>query len=197
MTWQTRGCVAGAVVLAFSLSVLAVRPGTAADDKGAAPAVRKLADSIEKGDAGAAKEQADAIAKTFELEEVMHMLLPRAKKGEGVGEKPGVISPDGIEARFLNLGKKPLPPKQLEKEGAALARAAYITAAIAEVAERKAPEKKEGTKDPKDWIAWTKDMKSASIELAKAARGKDPKIVKEAASKLNSSCSNCHGVFRD
>ena len=197
MTWQTRGCVAGAVVLALGLSVLAVRPGTAADDKGAASAVRKLADAVEKGDATAVKDQADAIAKTYELEEVMHRLVLRTKKGEGVGDKPGAISPDGIEAKFLNLGKKPLPQKQLDKEADAIAKAAYITAALGEIAERKAPEKKEGTKDPKDWIAWSKDMKSASVELAKAARGKDPKMVKEAASKLNNSCSNCHGTFRD
>ena len=40
-------------------------------------------------------------------------------------------------------------------------------------------------------------MGDAAVELAKAAKAKEPKGVKDAAGKLNTSCNNCHGVFRD
>src|SRR5262249_54929751 len=137
------------------------------------------------------------IAKKYELEEIMHVFQLRTKKGEGVGEKSDKITPDGIEAYLINIGKKPLPMPRLTKEAAAIARAGAFATAVAEITERKAPEKKDGKKDPKNWIAWSKEMNAAGMELAKAAKSKDAKGVKDAASKLNSSCNNCHGDFRD
>jgi cytochrome c556 len=40
-------------------------------------------------------------------------------------------------------------------------------------------------------------MQAAAVELANAAKAKKQNEVKNAASKLNSTCNNCHGVFRD
>jgi cytochrome c556 len=198
MIGHARVLLAGAALLALGICILVAGSGNAADEneKAARAALRKVADLIDKGDLGAAKAAAKDIAKKYELEEVMHAFQLRTKKGEGLGEKPGAITPDGIEAKLINLAKKALPAKQLEKEADALARAAYISAAIAEVANFKVPEK-DAKKNPKDWIAWTKDMTDAAQDLAKAAKAKDPKGVKEAANKLNTSCNNCHGVFRD
>jgi Cytochrome C' len=193
MKWHTRVLMASVAVLAAGVAGIAL----AGDEQEARAAVRKLADAVAKNDDAAVKQGADDIAKKYELEEVMHSFQLRTKKGEGVGDKPGAITPDGIEAKFIALGKKPLPPATLNKEAAAIARAAYLSAAIAEVAERKTPEKKEGNKDPKDWLAWCKDMKAGSLDLARAAKAKDAKGVKDAASKVNSSCNNCHRVFRD
>jgi cytochrome c556 len=41
------------------------------------------------------------------------------------------------------------------------------------------------------------DMHKASDELIKALKDKKPEEVKKAANKLNGTCTECHGVFRD
>jgi hypothetical protein len=202
MIGHARVLVAGASLLALALGILAAGSGSAADDnteKAARAALRKVADLVEKGEMAGAKAAAKDIAKKYELEEVMHAFQLRTKKGEGIGDKPGEFRPDGIEAALVNWARKPPTQKELEKKGDAIARAAYISAATAEVAKFKVPDKdpKDAKKNPKDWEAWSKDMTDASLELAKAAKAKDPKALKEAASKLNTTCNNCHGVFRD
>jgi cytochrome c556 len=199
MMTHARLLIAGAGLLVLGLGILAAG-GRAADDKDSRQALRKAADLIEEGKMDEAKKAAKDIAKKYELDDVMHAFQLRTKKGEGLGDKPGAITPDGIEAKLIGLAKaKPMGAKQLEKEAAALARAAYISAAIAEVAKFKVPERdpKEPKKNPKVWEALSKDMGEASLELAKAAKARDPKGVKDAASKLNTSCNNCHTDFRD
>lgn len=200
MTRFARLTLAGSTIMALGLGVLTAAGGNGADDKqDALNAVRRMADAIEKKDEETVKAQLEIVAKKGSLDEVMHLFALRSKQGEGLGPKPGAITPDGIEAKILNLatGKKQIPEKQLEKEADALARAGYISAAIAEVAIKFAPDRKEGAKDPKEWIAWSKDMKAASIEFAEAAKARKGKEVKAAAVKLNNSCSACHSVFRD
>jgi hypothetical protein len=200
MTTQARVTILGSAVLAAGLALATADRGVAADDKKTAVAATlRLAKALEDKDEAAAKKELDLIAMKGSLDEVMHLFALRSKGGAGVGETPGAITPDGIEAKILNLskGKKPIPEATLKKEGDALAKAGYISAALAEVALKFRPEKKEGNKDPKDWDTWSKDMKVAGLELAEAAKAKKPKETKEAVNKLNASCNNCHGVFRD
>src|SRR5262245_3894548 len=81
--------------------------GRAADDKDVKPALRKLAAAFEKDDAAEIKKQAEETAKmSDEIDDFMHAMALRTKKGLGVGDKPGAIMPDGIEAKLQNLGKK-------------------------------------------------------------------------------------------
>ena len=40
-------------------------------------------------------------------------------------------------------------------------------------------------------------MRASALQLAEAARKKDAAGVKTAVNKLNGTCSNCHGEFRD
>jgi hypothetical protein len=169
---------------------------SAADDKGLRDEILKLAEAIEKGDDGSA--QAGAIAKKNELEDVMGLFRLRTKKGLGIGPTPNAIKPDGIEAKIMNLGRKPLHSGELNAEAKELVRAAYITAAIAAIAKEKCPvDKKQGEKDPQSWKGWATDLQKASVELAKAAEAKKANDIKTAATKMNSSCNSCHGVFRD
>ncbi len=198
MKTQVRGLIAGGVVLVVGLWLVAgAETIGAADDKDVRSAILKIADLIEKNDDAAAKKQAAALAKDAELGDVMYLLLLRSKKGVGVGPEPGKITPDGIEAKLINIGKRPLPKAQIDKEGDAIARMALITAAVAEVAHVKAPEKNEGTKKRADWLMWAQEMRQASGQLNQAAKAKNPAGVKTAAAKVNSACNNCHGVFRD
>ena len=47
------------------------------------------------------------------------------------------------------------------------------------------------------WSQWSEAMRKSADELADAAKAKAPAAIKTAAAKLNSTCNNCHGVFRD
>jgi cytochrome c556 len=185
------------VVLA-GLGAFAGRGG-ASDEAAIRDEILKIADAIEKGDADAARKQADALAaKVDVLTDVMALFRLRMRKGIGVGPTPNAIKPDGIEAKIMALGKKAPTPKEATSEGPGVAHAAYVTAAIAEIALRKpAVDKKEGEKDPAKWKEWSEAMRKSSEELAQAAKaGKGPEV-KAAATRLNASCNHCHEVFRD
>ena len=195
MRKHARLLAAGVAAVVCGFGFLAAT-GSAADDKDRA-AIRKVADAFEKGDPAAAKSQAKAIADKAELEDVMHLLALRKMGGEGIGPKPDVVKPDGIEAKIQGLGKRVMAA-ELKSNGPALERAAYITAAIAEIAQYKCPVKqKTGMKDPKQWTAWTEEMRDSALDLAKAVKAGDGMAVKKAATKLDGTCRNCHGVFRD
>src|SRR5262245_15460973 len=63
-----------------------------------------------------AKAAAD-VAKKNEMGEVMHLFKLRTKGGVGAGPAAGAITPDGIEAKIMGLGKKPLSPADLKAQG--------------------------------------------------------------------------------
>ncbi len=187
-------------VSALGLWFLAAAGSNAADENDLQGAVMKLAGSLEKKDADAKKQAAD-IAKNLEgIEELMHLMSlrrPNGKGGVGVGPKPGAISPDGIEAKIMALAKKPLSKTQLEKEADGLERMAYTAAAIGQVANYKPPDKDDGKKKKKDWLAWSQEMSETALELAEAAKKKDAAGIKTAAGKLDNKCNTCHEVFKD
>jgi hypothetical protein len=193
MKTHTRLFTLGAALLALAGWFLA--PATtskAADEKDPREDVLKLAGMIEKMDNQGAKQQAETIAKSVEeIGDVMRLMALRTKKGAGVGDKPGAIMPDGIEAKIMDLGKRAKPKKELEAQAKALEQAAYRAAAIAQIAQVKLPDK-----DKKDWQGWADDMYKGSLDLAKAVQAKDPKQVKAAATKLEGSCNSCHEKFR-
>jgi hypothetical protein len=195
------------VVLALGVCLLGVtRSGTAADDeptkkaKAAAESVLKLADALEKGDADAIKKEKATLDK-MELLPIMTGFKKRDADpvgGIGFGPKPKVYDPDGIEAQIMGLAKKELPAGTLAKQVDDIKKAGFISAAIAEASLNKCTvTKKMGDKDPKDWAKWMGDMKDASKALSDAAKAGNAKDIKNAAGKLNASCNNCHGIFRD
>jgi cytochrome c556 len=121
----------------------------------------------------------------------------RDKGGLGVG-KPGAYSPDGIEAKIMALAKKKLTAADVAAQANDIAQLAKITAAIGEVAEQHAPTKKVAGKNPKDWKKWSNEMRDDALDLAKIVQGAkpDPGKIKEAATKLNGTCTDCHDKFR-
>ena len=193
----------GAVVLTLGFWFLAAGNSGAADDKGDMRAlVQKLADTIAKGDAEQAKTLAAEIAKDADLEAVMYLMKKRENKGKakgyfGVGKEAGSIQPDGIEAKIINLSKRPVSDKQLDKESEALVEMAYRLAAVAEIAKAKPSEKANNAAKKKDWADYADSMRKGAGELAEGAKEKKAPAIKDAASKINSSCNNCHGSFRD
>jgi hypothetical protein len=203
MKKQARVLVTGTAALSLAIGFLVVGSGGAADDKGDLRIiVQKIADAIEKKDVDGAKKLAEQVAKdNDELEPVMRLMSKRVPAGKakvfGVGKKPGAISPDGIEAKVINLGKTAKKQNEIDKESMDLAEMAYRVAAIAEVAHAKPPAKDEPKKKKKDWMEGSADMKKAALELAEAAKAKNPAEIKKAAAKLNSTCNACHAIFRD
>src|SRR6516225_1499935 len=122
MRSDARGWVIGVVFLVAAFCVVTdSRSRSRADDGEIRGEILKLADAIEKG-GDANKAQAGAIGKKAELEDVMGLFRLRTKKGFGVGEKPGAITPDGIELFIINLGKRELRKDQLDSESKDLAR---------------------------------------------------------------------------
>ncbi|MGE3804753.1 MAG: cytochrome c [Gemmataceae bacterium] len=189
-SWQ----MGGGAMLALAL-VLLPSSGKGAADAKLVAAINKLAEQVAK-DPDAAKKQAAAVAKAHDFDVVMKLFELRTKDGVGIGAKAGDIKPDGIESLFTNYEKR-VSSAQLESGADDLARAAYVTAAIALITHQHTPKKKVGKKDPKDWTKWTDEMYKASLDLAAAFKEKDTKKVKAAATALNLSCGNCHSAFRN
>jgi soluble cytochrome b562 len=187
--------VAGAAVLTLGIVFLAT--GQAANE---ATDVDKLADVAAKNPAELPKKAAEYAKNVDALEDVMNLMKKRMKNGKGgygVGPKPTGAQDDGIEVRIQNFGKRSPNAAQLKKDKDALMQMVHRTTAIAEIALAMTPKKKEGDKDPKDWKEYANEMIKQSQALGKAIEAADPKAVKDTANRLNASCTNCHGKFRD
>src|SRR5215204_6462390 len=111
-----------AVMLSVGVSLLAGlvalpgRSGAGVEPK-TKEALLKIAAAIEKGSDADATKDAKALAKSIEeLNDVMHGFKLRTKKGLGVGSKPGVALPDGIELKLNAIGRDGITPAQLKKE---------------------------------------------------------------------------------
>jgi cytochrome c556 len=198
---QVRWLLSMTIISVAGLCFLgAVTHSNAAADKDIAETVNKIADALEKKDTDNAKKLAQTLKDEdkYPIEDVMQLFKPRKDKGLGIGPKAGAVMPDGIELKVIAMAMNELPQKELDAYAADLARAAYIAAAVAEVAKDKCPvTKKEGDKDPKDWKNWVESMQKAALELADAAKTKKPSVVKAAADKVDGACKTCHKVFKE
>jgi hypothetical protein len=199
MRRQLTKLILGGAFLALGIGAVTASTGPAsmADLK---ESVQAIADALAKGDEAGAQKLAADVAKTASVEDAMHLFGLRkgaTSKAYGVGATPKAITPDGIEAKINNFKAKAPAKAAIEKDAEAFIQMAYRTAAISEVVAKKAPEKDMGDKKAKDWITWSNNMKAASLDLASALKATDPAKIRAAASKINQSCTQCHGVFRD
>src|SRR5262249_6923852 len=186
--------------IAIILLAVGIIPGTtmAAEREDVCKALIKLAELLEKNDKADTAKQASAIAESLDsIDEVMYLMSRRrgTKGGMGVGDKPGAITPDGIEAKITDLAKKELTNERLAKEAKAIQRMAHITVAIAEVTKHKSPPL--AKKYKQIWLDSTEEMRRFSVDLARAAEKKDAKALREAAQKIDASCNKCHQPFQD
>ena len=168
--------------------------------------LKKLTDAVAKrGEATTNPKENDkaiedlkkGVNNTTDLKHIMWAAYkPRTKGGQGVGEKAGSVTPDGIEAKLVNLSKKPLPAGQLQKESADLIRLAQVAQAISEIAEMNAPKPGQPKQPLAKWMLFNKDQKDGAKDLIDAVNANKPAAVQTAATKLYGSCTQCHGVFR-
>lgn len=197
MISHLRAWTIGLVALVLGVGFLSSRTSIAADGKTLVDGVKKVADALEKKDTAGAKKQAEAIAKDTAMEDLMHLFALRTKKGLGVGSKPGSINPDGIERKLMDLAKKPLDAKQMGDEAQAIKEMGNDMAALAAVCTAKPPEKDDGKKKKKDWVAWSAELQQQSLDLANAAKDKKAADVQKAAKAADATCTKCHDVFRE
>ena len=199
----------GVVVMSFGLvTLVALGQAFAADDdtdivvpKKIQDSVNKMADDISKGN----KVDKDAAAFFMdhkdELKKTMWVFKPREKDGKGglgVGPKPGVYKPDGIEALLLNqLAMKPMQKLDVKTSAADLERLADITLAMAEITGKYVPEKTVGKKTPKEWNGSNEDVKKAALQLKDAVKAGSNADMKKALGQLAAGCTRCHTTFRE
>jgi hypothetical protein len=192
-------------VLLLALSIASAGAARSADDdddvlKKAIAAARepvlKLAQATEAKDFD---KQAEKLAKEHTMAAVMRQFKPRTKEGGGIGigEVPGAITPDNIELKIIRWTDKPPTKTELTKFNAELVKMAQVTRAIAEATPYWTGKPKPGT-DPKDWAKYSDVMKKSADDLIAALKEKEPdsKKIQIVATKLLSSCTDCHSKFR-
>jgi hypothetical protein len=188
--------------LVFGVAVV-VSVGRSADEdvdpkvvKEAGKTLEKLARDMDKMKADDVKKVGDDMAKKYGLDQVMYNLKTRAKHGLGVGPATASIKPDGIELKFNELSKEALAPATVAKEAPALIQAARVTAALARVIPS-FPEPPVTPPPPAGtWGKLSKEMQKGSEDLEAALKKGDPKSIQTAATKVYSSCVECHKIYR-
>lgn len=209
---MTKNCAMGlgvALALAAGVGVLSLR---AADDNPVPATVKKLADQVGTKDWADLTKEGDAIMKKLgeqkrELNDIMYVFKLRGaakNPGIGIGDKPGAITPDGIEAKLNNWAKRGVKVTAKDLQHAAeFSRMAEISAAVAGIVAN-APNEKARKKpaDVQKWKEYSKEMHDSSLDLIKALKSKGPMATKAAAVKaaavtLQGTCTKCHGDFRD
>jgi len=172
---------------------LAINDGQASVDDATNAAINGVADLLAKGDVAGAKKAAAEVKS--DIETVMAGFKLRSKKGIGVGEK-GAIQPDGVELKINAIARDGVTTATLKKEGAAIARAGYVTAAIGQIAHAQTPKMDEGKKKKADWIEWSDGLISSAQEFSKIAAAGDAAGLKKSANKIKQACDSCHMVFK-
>jgi soluble cytochrome b562 len=160
----------------FLLSVISTS-APAAGDKDMRPAVIKIGDAFKAGKVDDAKKDAAKTARAFdETSDLMHLFRNRDKGGLG------------LENRIQMFLKKPNA-----KDAPVIEDAAYHLAAMAELIKNRKPVK---GKNAQDWANWADDMRDASLDLAKAANGKNVAAMTKAAGKVQATCNACHAKYK-
>ncbi len=174
-------------VLAVGLCLIASASRSADDDdKKEAAAAKKAVIELAEG-----KGDAKTIAKKYTLDHVMRSFKLVTKGGVKIpGTEPG------LEAKIQKMAKTPMAPNDLAKDSAGLIKLTEVTRAIGQIAAQTKIKPAAG-KTQKDWDKFNKDMIEGAENLARAIKSGNPAMVKMAAGKLNQSCNECHGKFRD
>jgi WD40 repeat protein len=163
--------------------------------------VKRLADQVASKDWDRLSIVAQEFAgkKQYDLSDVMTVFKlrrPGARvSGIGIGEKPGVSSPDGIEARLVRLARNVPTADVLQSEGRALSRTADILAAVAALT-RHLPLELPARARP-IWDGLNRDLHLSSREMAAAVKTSQPKKLWEAVRHARYVCSQCHIMMRN
>jgi hypothetical protein len=205
----------GAVLIAAL--TMSVKDGVPADDlKGTREAAMTVAKLLANKNVDGAKKlaadlpnvKADPKAKVevkwagqlTNLEMMLHFHL-KTKGGDGM--HPDLQSNikfkgplNGIEEKIRLLSIKELTAAGMKKEAKELELLGYRSAVVGALSWYNAPATKKDKKDPDDWRTYAVQTRDNGVALAQAAQKGDTMALLKASNALNSSCSQCHTVFR-
>lgn len=94
-----------------------------------------------------------------------------------------------LEKRLGDLRKKTTDMNEAAEVAARIATIAQLTEAYA-------PDRDLGQKKKASWLKWSNNMRDASVRMLEATK-KSPVDVQKAAGAVETSCSDCHSVFRE
>jgi hypothetical protein len=161
---------------------------------------RKMAEALATGTSGSVADTKLDWRADLDLKEIMDPLKVQSKGGDGIAPELQVNirlkgALNGIEEKIRNLAVKKLNEPVLDKANKELALLGYRMAVLAEITHEFPPPKK-GKGSPKEWQTLSIEMRDAGIEMAQAAHTKNAEALFKAATRLNSSCTQCHNSFR-
>jgi hypothetical protein len=204
----------GAVLIAAY--TMSVKDGADAKQLGdARGSAIQLANVLKKGDLAEAKKLAAELPKgqsnakadnvnwggLLEPADLMDHLNIKSKGGDGIhpdlhanARYKTVLN--GVEMKIGELAKKELAEAVLKKEAKELELLGYRCAVVGELTYNYAPTAKADKKDPQEWRKLSLQMRDQSVSLAQAAKKLDAAGVLKASSDLNSTCTQCHSVFK-
>ncbi len=173
------------VLSVFALGILAWTlwsPSAGAqNDKEAAKAVVKIADDLAAGKKFS-ETDAKAFAKKYDdLEDVMGA-FKAPKRGQPTLET--ILNKLSAKSSFTATEKDEL------------AKIAKISRAMALLTPHYDEKTKGNAGKKKQWDRFTAEMSGGSQDLLKAVKSGDGKAINKAATRLNASCTDCHGEFR-
>ena len=135
-----------------------------------------------------------------DLNTVMNLLRPKAKGGEGLPAElqynPKLKGQNGVEDLVTALAGKKLTDANVGKVAKELPLVAYRVAVIGAITHDYGPPPA-SKGDAKQWQKLSETMRSSAVALAEAAQKKDGTGIHDAAKRLESSCIECHRVFRN
>lgn len=128
-------------------------------------------------------------------EPMMKAFLSKAKGGDGIHAdlqyQPKLKNLNGVEALLSTLAAKKISDDNLVKVSKELPLMAYRVAVMGSITYEFAPKK-----DADKWREYSAAMRDSSITLADATQKKNGEGVMKAALALESSCIDCHSVFK-
>ncbi len=172
-----------------------------ATDKNKLSQAKKLAAELAQLQ-GNPEANVDAVlGKYGNLAELMNLLKPKGKGGEGLA--PALQSNvrlkgalNGVEEKIRALAKKALADDRIGLEGEELELLGYRLAVLGDLTVFYRQDAKKGKGTAADWNRLCFAMRDESLTLAAAAAKKDAQATFKAANTLNTTCADCHALFR-
>jgi hypothetical protein len=124
-------------------------------------------------------ERVKLLGEHLEIDELM---------GQFRGPKVGGLGIETLLDKLAGSKDGAIPPGQLNAD---LKLIAFRTAVAAGLTREHMPKA-----DGKEWLSYADDMRTQSLELAKAVQANNGKAAFTAVDKLNTSCNKCHLKFR-
>jgi hypothetical protein len=144
-------------------------------------------------------DQAKKIVQQHASEDISSVFKLKAKGGLGIGKLIEVsTSPDGIERFLIRLqNRKTITEAEIEKYSADYLRVARVMQAMAELAPFRAQEHvQKSERLSKEWRDVAFEFKEGAANFRRAVEEKDPKKLRLAARRMETTCCNCHNLVQ-